>query len=122
LGEVSFRPGAGEYLGSEWSQMADLCAHSGRRYHAYRDGLYAFPNDEIEQGRDDTKHDMTMLLTDRKLFFAPIADRLQAGGATVLDMGTGTGQWALARTFLPIFLLSFSCSPDVPFHHDDSFS
>lgn len=64
----------------------------GLRYHAYRDGRYAFPNDEVEQNRDDMKHTMTLLLCRQKHFYAPVEQALMNGGK-VLDLGTGTGIW-----------------------------
>ncbi|KAK0708567.1 S-adenosyl-L-methionine-dependent methyltransferase [Lasiosphaeris hirsuta] len=67
----------------------------GLRYHAFRDGKYAFPNDEVEQNRDDMKHSMSLLLCHGDYFYAPIEEVLAAGGAEVLDLGTGTGIWAI---------------------------
>lgn len=58
----------------------------GLRYHAYHDGRYAFPNDDVEQNRDDMKHQLTLQLCDKKYFHAPVKDRL-AAGAQVLDLG-----------------------------------
>ncbi|KAK3347149.1 S-adenosyl-L-methionine-dependent methyltransferase [Lasiosphaeria hispida] len=67
----------------------------GLRYHAFRDGKYAFPNDEVEQNRDDMKHSMSLLLCHGAYFYAPVEEVLAAGGAEVLDLGTGTGIWAI---------------------------
>lgn len=66
----------------------------GLRYHAYKSGKYAFPNDEIEQNRDDMKHSMSLLLMQGEFFYAPVKERLEEG-AEVLDLGTGTGIWAI---------------------------
>lgn len=66
----------------------------GLRYHAYHDGKYAFPNDENEQNCDDMRHDMTIMLCGGRYFYAPVADILEKGGR-VLDLGTGTGAWAI---------------------------
>ncbi|TVY81903.1 Secondary metabolism regulator [Lachnellula suecica] len=63
---------------------------NGRRYHAYRDGKYLFPNDEKEQDRLDLFHHVFNLLFGGKLFHAPV-DNPQR----VLDVGTGTGIWAI---------------------------
>lgn len=63
----------------------------GIRCHAFRDRRYAFPNDENEQNRDDMKHAMTVLLCDNRLHFAPIDSNPQK----VIDLGTGSGMWAL---------------------------
>ncbi|KAL4938064.1 hypothetical protein BDV06DRAFT_215403 [Aspergillus oleicola] len=63
----------------------------GRRYHAYKEGSYKFPNDEREQDRLDTLHYMFKLVLGDRLFIAPIEDC----PLRVLDIGTGTGLWAI---------------------------
>ncbi|KAL4780292.1 S-adenosyl-L-methionine-dependent methyltransferase [Aspergillus varians] len=63
----------------------------GRRFHAYKEGSYKFPNDEREQDRLDMFHHMFRLLLDDRLCLAPIKD----GPLRVLDIGTGTGIWAI---------------------------
>lgn len=63
----------------------------GRTYQSYRDGQYPFPNDEPELDRLDLQHHMFRLLQDDKLFMAP----LPADPGNVLDVGTGTGIWAI---------------------------
>ncbi|KAK4182825.1 S-adenosyl-L-methionine-dependent methyltransferase [Podospora australis] len=59
----------------------------GIRYHAYKAGKYAFPNDEIEQNRDDMKHSMTLLLMQGAFCYAPVDHVLERGDAEVLDLG-----------------------------------
>lgn len=61
---------------------------NGRRYHANADGrgLYPLPNDESEQERDDMKHKLALWMMHEKLFYAPVEERLTAGG-TVFDLG-----------------------------------
>ncbi|VBB79864.1 Putative protein of unknown function [Podospora comata] len=79
------------------SMTSSIKAHvyeGGLRYHAYKSGKYAFPNDEIEQNRDDMKHSMSLLLMQGEFFYAPVKERLEEG-AEVLDLGTGTGIWAI---------------------------
>ena len=56
------------------------------RYHAFREGKYAFPNDDVEQNRDDMKHAMTVMLMRGDYHYAPVADRLRDDG-TVYDLG-----------------------------------
>ena len=58
----------------------------GLRYHAYHAGRYAFPNDELEQYRDDLKHNLPLHLCDGAFFFAPIHELLDKR-AEVLDLG-----------------------------------
>ncbi|KAL2154645.1 hypothetical protein VTH82DRAFT_3321 [Thermothelomyces myriococcoides] len=64
----------------------------GRRYHAYQAGKYLFPNDEREQDRLDMIHHVFYLCLGERLFLAPIDPNK---GLRVLDVGTGTGMWAI---------------------------
>ncbi|KAH8724032.1 S-adenosyl-L-methionine-dependent methyltransferase [Phaeosphaeriaceae sp. PMI808] len=64
----------------------------GRRYHSYRDGAYNFPNDESEQDRLDLNHHLCLMLLDNKLHLAPLD---QGKPLRILDIGTGTGIWAM---------------------------
>ncbi|TKW50189.1 Trans-aconitate 2-methyltransferase [Colletotrichum tanaceti] len=73
------------------SSVRDYMYENGRRYHRFREGQYNFPNDEMEQEREDMKHAMVKLLCNQQLNFAPIGDWPQQ----VLDIGTGTGAWAI---------------------------
>ncbi|OCL06976.1 S-adenosyl-L-methionine-dependent methyltransferase [Glonium stellatum] len=63
----------------------------GRRYHAFRPGVYILPNDEAELDRLDITHFLITKGTGDKLFHAPIPQNVQR----VLDVGTGTGIWAI---------------------------
>jgi trans-aconitate methyltransferase len=62
----------------------------GRTYHVYEDVPYFYPNDEQEQNRLDLQHHLYGLCLDGKHFLAPIATP-----HGVLDIGTGTGIWAI---------------------------
>lgn len=66
---------------------------NGRTYHAYKDGKYAFPNDDPESDRLDLQHHLFSLTFDGKLFLCPIPAEKKFGH--VLDVGTGTGIWAI---------------------------
>ena len=68
---------------------------NGRRYHKFRAGRYNFPNDEVEQEREDMKHAMIKTLC-QKLHYAPIGQYPQE----ILDIGTGTGIWAIESGLL----------------------
>lgn len=68
------------------SSVRDHVYEGGLRYHAYHAGKYAFPNDEVEQNRDDMKHTMTVMLCHGAYFYAPVEGLLEEGGE-VLDLG-----------------------------------
>ncbi|KAL2006802.1 hypothetical protein VTN00DRAFT_9470 [Thermoascus crustaceus] len=63
----------------------------GRRYHSYQAGSYQFPNDEREQDRLNARHHVMLRLMHDRLFLAPI----KPDGMRILDIGTGTGIWAM---------------------------
>ncbi|KAI9806072.1 MAG: hypothetical protein M1833_004479 [Piccolia ochrophora] len=73
------------------SSVLNYPIENGRRYHAYQEGKYVLPNDEIEKDRLDMSHHMMILATDGKHHLAPIGDNPQR----ILDIGTGTGIWCI---------------------------
>lgn len=77
------------------SSVRDYMFENGRRYHRFREGAYNFPNDDVEQEREDMKHAMVKLLCGQKLFFSPIGDNPQQ----ILDIGTGTGIWVIESKY-----------------------
>ncbi|KAK6206806.1 TAM domain methyltransferase [Colletotrichum tabaci] len=79
------------YSASLTSSVVDYPEEYGRRYHAYRAGSYQFPNDEREMDRLDLNHSL-IARTIGKLFLAPIE---QDKTHRILDVGTGTGIWAI---------------------------
>jgi SAM-dependent methyltransferase len=84
---------------------------NGRTYHGYKvcflllsqlsrtpiqlskDGKYAYPNDEEENDRLDLQHHLFALTLKGKLFSASIPEEQTLH--RVLDVGTGTGIWAI---------------------------
>ncbi|EGZ77852.1 S-adenosyl-L-methionine-dependent methyltransferase [Neurospora tetrasperma FGSC 2509] len=70
--------------------IRDYVYENGRRYHRFREGRYNFPNDDVEQQREDMKHAMVKMLCGR-LYYAPIGSHPQE----ILDIGTGTGLWCI---------------------------
>ncbi|ORY55836.1 S-adenosyl-L-methionine-dependent methyltransferase [Pseudomassariella vexata] len=63
----------------------------GRTFHGYKDGKYLLPNDGREQDRLDLQHALWGLVMGGALFWAPLTRE----PTSVLDIGTGTGIWAL---------------------------
>lgn len=63
---------------------------NGREYHKYKEGQYYLPNDDVEQDRLNLQHHLWTLTLDGRLHLAPIVNP-----QCVLDIGTGTGLWAL---------------------------
>lgn len=86
---------SGSLLGDETDTLASSILNhrleNGRQYHAYRDGAYWGPNDELAKEILDFAHHMYLLTLDQNLHLAPISNHPQ----TILDVGTGTGIWAI---------------------------
>lgn len=64
---------------------------NGRRYHAYQAGHYVLPNDEPEQDRLDMLHHTYRMMLNGALHLV----KLEKPVHRVLDIGTGTGIWAM---------------------------
>ncbi|KAN0108726.1 S-adenosyl-L-methionine-dependent methyltransferase [Hyaloscypha variabilis] len=88
---------------------------NGRRFHKYKQGNYLLPNDETEQDRLDLQHHLFTLTFDGKLHIAPI-EELKGGVHNVLDIGTGTGIWAIdfAATYPSANVIGTDLSPIQP--------
>lgn len=71
---------------------------NGRRYHAYRDGEYWGPNDEKANDHLDIAHNLWLKTQDGKLALAPLPEKV----GKVLDVGCGTGIWAMYATLPPL--------------------
>ncbi|AEO54738.1 hypothetical protein MYCTH_2297650 [Thermothelomyces thermophilus ATCC 42464] len=91
--------------------VRDYIYENGRRYHRFREGRYNFPNDDVEQQREDMKHAMVKMLCGQ-LHFAPIGDNPHQ----ILDIGTGTGIWAIEMgdQFPTASILGVDLSPIQP--------
>ncbi|TDZ22278.1 Secondary metabolism regulator LAE1 [Colletotrichum orbiculare MAFF 240422] len=63
----------------------------GRLYHSHSRGKYYFPHDNDEQDRLDLQHELFVRTLRGQLCTSPKA----RGASRVLDLGTGTGIWAL---------------------------
>ncbi|GME44272.1 related to methyltransferase [Neofusicoccum parvum] len=89
-GDSTYSSHAGSDSTSIRSSIQDYQYENGRRYHAYRAGSYVIPNDEREQDRLDLQHHIYRLCLGGALHLAPVASPRR-----VLDLGTGTGIWAI---------------------------
>ena len=100
-----------KYTASLTSSIENYPIENGRRYHAFKDGKYFLPNDESEQDRLDLSHHMFKITMGDKLYLAPIGKP-----ATVLDIGTGTGIWAIEMgdNFPDAEILGTDLSPTQP--------
>ncbi|PGH18052.1 hypothetical protein AJ79_00678 [Helicocarpus griseus UAMH5409] len=83
--------GSTSYATSLASSVKNYVYANGRRYNAFRAGEYMLPNDEDEQARMDLTHHIYKLLLGGAIYTAPI----KANPQRVLDIGTGTGIWAI---------------------------
>ncbi|PGG97149.1 hypothetical protein AJ79_09330 [Helicocarpus griseus UAMH5409] len=76
--------------GDELSGYSTSLATSVKNFE-FKHGPYQFPNDEPEQERLDMFHHIVTLSCGKKLHLAPF----NPDGARILDLGTGTGIWAI---------------------------
>ncbi|KAI9752002.1 MAG: bifunctional farnesyl-diphosphate farnesyltransferase/squalene synthase [Chaenotheca gracillima] len=100
------------YTASITSSIVNYPYENGRRYHAFKDGVYQLPNDDQEMDRLDLTHGMLRLILKNKLFLAPIGSKPQR----ILDIGTGTGIWAIemADEFPSAEVIGTDLSPTQP--------
>ncbi|KAJ9211137.1 hypothetical protein DTO166G4_7274 [Paecilomyces variotii] len=87
----------GNYWSDAQSDLTSLASgvtnyvyENGRRYHSYREGKYVLPNDEEEKDRLDLVHHVFTLILRGRYHLAPLVNP-----QNILDLGTGTGIWAL---------------------------
>jgi len=97
------------------SDVVNFPIVNGRRYFAYKNGeaKYTMPNDEDEMDRLDLMHAILVKALGQKLFLAPLeASKVHRA----LDLGTGTGIWALdfADQFMNCQVLGVDLSPIQP--------
>ncbi|KAI9848060.1 MAG: hypothetical protein M1837_001162 [Sclerophora amabilis] len=108
LGDIESSPTSDD--DSVMSEAKDYIEENGRLYHAdWTAGRYLLPNDEREQERLEIQH-IILLYTDG-LHRAPLPE----GPQRVLDVGTGTGDWAIAfaETYTSAVVTAVDISPNV---------
>ncbi|KAL4417403.1 hypothetical protein CABS03_00754 [Colletotrichum abscissum] len=74
--------------------ILDYRFENGRTYHRYKDGKYVIPNDEQENDRMDMQHHICLMTLGGRLGLAPPCQP-DVKVDRVLDVGTGTGIWAI---------------------------
>ncbi|KAK1994669.1 TAM domain methyltransferase [Colletotrichum falcatum] len=87
----------GSNASSTTSLASSILQHrleNGRTYHRYKDGKYYAPNDETESERLDFQHEIFVYTIDDRLGLAPACDK-DAKVGRVLDVGAGSGSWAI---------------------------
>ncbi|KAF2751482.1 methyltransferase LaeA [Sporormia fimetaria CBS 119925] len=67
----------------------------GRLYHAFRRGIYLYPCDEPEKDRMDILHKLFLVARRDQLHSAPVPPNSHWGPVRILDLGCGTGIWAI---------------------------
>ncbi|KAL4999467.1 S-adenosyl-L-methionine-dependent methyltransferase [Aspergillus recurvatus] len=89
--DSTFGEASTTYTESLRSSLLLSVRENGRGYHKYSAGQYYIPEDEQEQERLDMQHEICLISLDRKLYLSPLSNDIQ----NVLDLGTGTGIWAI---------------------------
>ncbi|KAI3528403.1 hypothetical protein CSPX01_16238 [Colletotrichum filicis] len=74
--------------------MFNFRVENGRTYHRYKDGKYSYPNDERESDRLDLQQQQFLHSVDGNLGLSP-PNQDDYPAKRVLDIGTGTGIWAI---------------------------
>ncbi|KAF5521498.1 Secondary metabolism regulator LAE1 [Colletotrichum aenigma] len=75
------------------SSVREFRTIKGRTYQTSNTIDYWAPNDDKQLETFDVVHHFTLMLMDDRLFYAPVP--VEKGDLKVLDVGTGSGLWAL---------------------------
>lgn len=94
------------------SSILDYRRENGRTYHRLSDGKYYLPNDAREQDRLDIVNHLWRIVFDDGFCSCPKND----GAKRVLDLGTGTGAWAMdyADAYPDAHVIGVDLSPIQP--------
>ncbi|KXH60988.1 methyltransferase domain-containing protein [Colletotrichum salicis] len=84
-------PSAQADLLSITSSIFDYQFENGRSYHSMSEGKYVYPNDDSELIRYDLQHHLWLVTLEGELATSPGRETAKR----VLDLGTGTGIWAI---------------------------
>ncbi|KAI0019337.1 tam domain protein [Xylariomycetidae sp. FL0641] len=96
------------------SSISRYREENGRTYHAYNDGSYVYPNDELELERLDWQFFCIKRLFNDKNYFAPWSR--ERPPKRILDLATGTGMWAIevAEEFESAHVVGTDLAPTQP--------
>ncbi|KAI8262709.1 Secondary metabolism regulator laeA [Colletotrichum sp. SAR 10_98] len=94
------------------SSILDYRRENGRTYHRLSEGKYYLPNDAREQDRLDIINHLWAIVFDDGFCSCPKND----GAKRVLDLGTGTGAWAMdyADAYPDAHVIGVDLSPIQP--------
>ncbi|RFU27415.1 hypothetical protein B7463_g8910, partial [Scytalidium lignicola] len=91
---------------------------NGRLYHGFRKGKYMFPCDEAEKDRMDIFHKFFLVARRDQLHSTPFIPNYDRG-PRILDLGTGTGIWAIDMAEIPPNLTFNQRDIESPWHGMD---
>ncbi|EJU02840.1 S-adenosyl-L-methionine-dependent methyltransferase [Dacryopinax primogenitus] len=93
VGSPGLSPAPSVYSLTESLREASFKHVHGRAINAHSD-VYMLPADDEEINRLETQHNIFRILNDGN-YLGPVREVLEGPGKAVLDLGTGTGVWAV---------------------------